>query len=159
MMKNKAPKQKSNPFRQAVEATPDVASGYRPGLQALLKKDSKKIELADPTKCEGSLDIDTCTTAKYPQANRWDYALSYKAQAYFVEVHSAETGEVSTVLKKLQWLKDWLETEAPEIKKMKAGGQAFFWLQSGRFDILPGSPQSIKLASARLRPIPKLVLK
>jgi len=145
-------------FQEAVKVTPDVANCYQLGLKALGKY-SKKIEVADLSQCEGSLDIDVCTIKKYPQANRWDYALSYKTQVYFVEVHSAETGEVSTVLKKLQWLKDWLQAEAPEIKKLQSTGQAFFWLQSGRFDILPGSPQAKEIANARLRPIPKLVLK
>lgn len=156
-MRNRPQIQNDNLFRLAVEATEDVANCYHPGLQALGNY-SKKIELT-ASKCNGSLDIDSCTIAKYPQENRWDYAISFNSQVYFVEVHSANTAEVSTVLKKLQWLKDWLAREAPEIKKLQAPGLAFYWLQSKSFDILPGSSQARQLAIARLRPIPKLILK
>lgn len=136
--------------------TPEVASCYQAGLKALGKY-SQKVAPANLSKCEGSLDIDACTLAIYPTQNRWDYALSYDSKVYFVEVHSAETGEVSTVLRKLQWLKDWLSQKAPEINKLKADAP-YFWIQSGRFSILKNSAQAKQIAQSGIRPIPKLSL-
>ncbi len=52
-------------FKEAVEATPDVKTCYHAGLRAL-GSDSKKIYLQDTSKCEGSVDIDGCTTAVLP---------------------------------------------------------------------------------------------
>lgn len=158
-MKYKVVKTKRKTFRQAVESTPEIANCYQPGLQALDSKYRNRIDLTDTRKCEGSLDIDTCTKAIYPQANRWDYALSYKSKVYFIEFHSAKTDEASTVLRKLQWLKDWLQHKAPEIKKMQATEHAFVWVQSNDFDIYPGSSQAKRLATARLRPVSKFILK
>lgn len=145
-----------NVFREAVSATPEVENCYQAGLQALGKY-RQKIVPANVSKCEGSVDIDACTTTIYPTQNRWDYAICYDSKVYFVEVHSAETGEVSTVLRKLQWLKDWLNRKAPEINKLKADAP-YFWIQSGRFSILKNSSQAKKIAKSGIRPIPKLVL-
>lgn len=105
-MRNKKPAA-ANLFQIAVHSTAEIAQGYEPGLQAL-KSHSSKITFGDPHQCTGSVDIDNTVRAKYPQANRWDYCLCYRSQVYFVEVHSANTREVSTVLRKLEWLKDWL---------------------------------------------------
>ena len=131
MSKNK--KIEANRFKTAVENTPDIANCYQVGLQALGKY-SKKIELDDTMLCSGSVDIDACTKAKYPQSSRWDYALCYKAEVFFVEVHTANSTEVGAVLNKFQWLKDWLNNEAPEINKLKAKSQTpFVWIQSKNF--------------------------
>lgn len=156
MPKSKTRTPNENTFRTAVAATPEVANCFQSGLQALGKY-SQKIAPANLSKCEGSVDIDACTTAIYPTQNRWDYALSYDSKVYFVEVHSAETGEVSTVLRKLQWLKDWLNQKAPEINKLKADAP-YFWIKSGRFSILKNSSQAKQIAKSGIRPIPKLTL-
>ena len=137
MTKNK--KTEANAFQKAVQNTPDIANCYQKGLKGL-GVHSSKIEISETTLCAGSVDIDTCTTAKYPQSNRWDYALCYKKEVFFVEVHGAKTDEVGTVLKKLQWLKAWLNAETPEINKLKAKSQTpFVWIQSNGFHILPNS--------------------
>jgi hypothetical protein len=91
-------------FKRAVEATPDIANGYQIGLGALGQY-SNKINAVDTRLFDGSVDIDTCTTINYPNANRWDYALAYNKKVYFVEVHSANTSQVNSFLsscKKLQ---------------------------------------------------------
>lgn len=143
-------------FEEAVEATQDVKGGYKKGLGALGAY-SKKINVTDTRLLNGSIDIDACTTAKYPNANRWDYALSYNQEVYFVEVHSANTSQVSTVLRKLQWLKDWLNSEASEINKLKAP-EPYYWIMSKNNQILPSSPQAKRIAQARLKPISILEL-
>jgi len=151
------PKKKNNKFQQAVEATPEIKNCYQTGLKGL-GNHSTKIILSNTSSCEGSVDIDTCVTSKYPNDSRWDYCLSYKGETYFIEVHTANTREVSTVLKKLQWLKDWLISSAPELNKLKSK-QPFYWIQSGNYSILPDSPQARSMAQKGLKPIPKLQLK
>jgi hypothetical protein len=148
----------SNLFKIAVENTPDVANCYQSGLQALGKY-SKKIELAEPTLCSGSVEIDECTKAKYPNDPRWDYALCYNSEVFFVEVHTANTSEVNAVLNKLQWLKDWLNAEAPEINKLKAKNQPYFWVQSNDFHIPKTSSQYRLVIQKGIKPIAKLSLK
>jgi hypothetical protein len=46
----------------------------------------------------------------------------------FIEVHGAKTDEVKAVLNKLQWLKDFLVNDAPELNK---GKKSFHWIASG----------------------------
>jgi hypothetical protein len=145
-------------FKLAVESTPDIANCYQTGLKGL-GVHSHKIELSENDLCSGSVDIDTCTKAKYPQSNRWDYALCYKKEVFFVEVHGAKTDEVNKMLKKLQWLKDWLNKEAPEINKLKAKQSPFIWIQSKGCRILTSSVQYRKAIDAGIKPMPKLVLK
>jgi hypothetical protein len=154
-MKNNKIKPKT--FKQAVEETEEIKNGYQNGLKALGNY-SNKVELGDTKKCEGSVAIDDCTESLYPQENRWDYVFGYKGDAYFVEVHSAHTSEVSVVLKKLQWLKDWLNSKAPEIKKLQAKDKAFIWIQTNGNHILPKSSQIRLLAEKGLKPVSKLIL-
>jgi len=154
-MKNNKIKPKT--FKQAVEETEEIKNGYQNGLKALGNY-SNKVELGDTKKCEGSVAIDDCTESLYPQENRWDYVFGYKGDAYFVEVHSAHTSEVSVVLKKLQWLKDWLNSKAPEIKKLQAKDKAFIWIQTNGNHILPKSSQNRLLAEKGLKPVSKLIL-
>lgn len=156
MAKQTRKKKITDKFEAAVRSTPDVAGCFQPGLMALGGY-SSLIKPGNTSKCKGSIDIDDCTKTKYPQSNRWDYAIGYDGYAYFVEVHSAETGEVGTVLRKLQWLKDWLHKNAPEINKIKAA-KPFYWIQSGRYSIFPGSPQARQVARAGIKPISKLEL-
>ncbi len=147
----------SNPFKEAVEATPEIKNCYQPGLQALGSY-STKIELLNNRECNGSVEIDECVRPNYPTANRWDYVVSYKSAAYFIEVHSAETSEVSVVLTKLQWLKDWLNEQAPELAKLKAK-QPYYWIQSGKFSIPKTTPQYRRAVQSGILPISKLILK
>lgn len=156
-MKNKKVQAKSKTFKQVVEETEEIKNGYQNGLKALGKY-SSKVELGDTKQCNGSVAIDDCTASLYPQENRWDYVFSYRDKAYFVEVHSAHTTEVSVVLKKLQWLKDWLNSKAPEIKKIQAKEKAFIWIQTNGNHILPKSSQNRLLAEKGLKPASKLSL-
>ena len=156
-MKNKKPKPAMT-FKQAVEATPDIANGYKAGLTAMGAY-SNRVSVSDTTILQGSVDIDSNTTAKYPNANRWDYALAYKSEVFFVEVHSANTGEVRTVLRKFQWLKDWLHRKAPEINNLKAKSRnPFVWIQSKNFQIPKNTPQYLAAINAGLLPIKILEL-
>ena len=158
-MRTKKKVSKQNKFEKAVLGTPDTIDCYKEGLQALTKAFKAKIILTNPSDCDGSVELDECVLKKYPQNNRWDYIIGYNGKAYFIEFHSANTGEVSVMLKKLQWLKDWLHNHAPEINKIKATEGSFIWIQSNGNHILKGSAEERRIAQNGLKPVSRLELK
>jgi hypothetical protein len=143
-------------FSQAVAATPDIENCFHPGLRAF-GVHSAKIVLSDNSSCNGSVNIDTCLSGKHPNTNRWDYCFGFNNEAVFVEVHPANTSDVDTMLNKLQWLKDWLTYVAPELNRIKAE-TPYYWIMSGKYNILPNSPQARRIANAGLKPKAKLNL-
>lgn len=141
-------------FQKAVEETPDISSGYRPGVQALKKSDRGAVTAADTWFIDGSVDIDTEVKDKYPNANRWDYVIGYSGKACYVEVHPAYTSEVSTIEKKLQWLKSWLKEKAPMLDAIPKTAPAFVWVQTGKAGIIPQSSQAKRLAASGIKVTP-----
>lgn len=150
----KGKQQRKLTFKEAVEMTQDVASGYQEGINAFGKY-ADKIIVPDPDKIDGSLDIDETTLELYPDDNRWDYALCYDSEVFYIEVHSAITSEVSRMVKKLQWLKIWLATKAPEINKLTTKTkQPFYWVQSSKCDIPKHMPQYKTVVQNKILPMP-----
>ena len=99
MSKSKKTKEALAPtcnFRKAVEDTP----GYCFGLQALENVDKSAVTLKDRRKVDGSLNIDKETKLLYPNEPRWDYAIGYDDKVFFVEVHPANTSNISEMAKK-----------------------------------------------------------
>lgn len=143
-------------FEELVKTTPDTKHCYQKGLKAF-GKNSQKIDPKNPRFCQGSVFLENCVKQKYQAENLWDYFLAYNNKVYFVEVHPAQTSEVGTVLKKLAWLKDWLIEKASTIDKLKAD-QPYYWLASGKFAILPNSPQYRMIVQKGLKPLPRLKL-
>lgn len=137
---------KSN-FQKAVEGTPEISTAYRSGLQALKRSDRSSVAVSDPWILDGSVDIDTAVQEKYPNENRWDYAIGYSGKVCYVEVHPAYTSEVSVVENKLKWLKTWLKEKAPLLDAIPKAIPAFVWAQTGKGAILPQSSQAKKLAT------------
>ena len=138
--------EKSN-FQKAVEGTHDISTAYRSGLRALKRSDRSTFVVADTRLLDGSVDIDTAVQEKYPNENRWDYAIGYSGKVCYVEVHPAYTSEVSTIEKKLKWMKTWLKKEAPLLDAIPKAIPAFVWAQTGKGAILPQSSQAKKLAT------------
>jgi hypothetical protein len=133
-------------FRDAIAMCKPLR--LRDGLQAVKKGEGKdRISARDPARLLGSVNIDDDCRATYPNDSRWDYAIGYdrngQAIAYFIEVHSAETTEVSTVEKKFQWLLDFLAAEGHE--RLQTLPAEFYWVASGRVNIPPHLPQYKKL--------------
>ena len=131
-------------FKKAIENTEEVRLCYKAGKLAILNNERNKVELGDPRKCGGSLFLDQCLIDQglYSNDNRWDYAIDYGGEVFFFEVHTANTGEVNTVLNKLAWLKDWLIQKAPDINNLKARSKTpFYWVQSNGYHILQNSSQ------------------
>jgi hypothetical protein len=146
----------ANAFRSAVQATPHISNCYAVGLQAMGNY-STMIQPIPTRLCEGSVDIDNCTIGLFPNDSRWDYAIAFDSKVYFIEVHPASSSEVSTVLNKFGWLKNWLSNHAPELKRMSANS-SFFWIPTGKHGILRNSPQARNLATSGIQVVSKLKL-
>jgi hypothetical protein len=153
--------QSPNNFRIAVENTEQLHACYKSGLQALSRAEKQKIELQSPKKCDGSVFIDQCLVDQKIEANssRWDYALAYNGKVYFVEFHSASSDEVSRVIKKLKWLKVWLNQDGNALANFPRAVQAFHWIQSGKYDIPKGSKYERQASQAGIKPKHKLILR
>jgi len=141
-------------FQKAIDDTPELRDTYEPGLQAL-GNDSKKVHLADPKKCHGSVNIDKHLKTICPNENLWDYLFGYEDKAYFVEVHPACTSEVQTVINKLAWLKNRMRRWSVLIQNMP---KTYHWIATNGIHILKDSSEARLLAKAGLS-IPKRVLK
>lgn len=138
-------------FQKAVEGTPNISTAYRSGLQSLKKSDRSSVTVADTKHLDGSVDIDTAVKEKYPNDNRWDYAIGYSGRVCYVEVHPAYTSEVSTIEKKLKWLKAWLKDKAPVLDAIPKATPAYVWSQTGKGAILPQSSQAKRLATLGIK--------
>lgn len=153
-------RQRGKTFKQAVEATSDVMHCYMEGKLAIPQNERNKIELADPVKCGGRLFIDECliNQNKYLKDNRWDYAIDYNGKVYFIKIHPATSSQVSVMEKKLQWLEDWLNHSAPEIKALKSRNP-YHWIQTKDNHIDKYSSYQRRIDGMGLKPVRKLVLK
>lgn len=108
-----------------------------------------RITAKDPRLFNGSLDIDKAKAQAEPTANRWDYAIEYNAEVFFVEVHSGTTSDVSIILKKLEWLEQWLKNEAKAIDMLKTKrATPYFWIHTGACKILQRSITSKQFAQS-----------
>lgn len=146
----------TNVFYDAIENTPDVRGHFCNGLSAM-GANSVKVKPNNNKLIDGSLDIDSATHSLYPNESRWDYAISYGNNVYYIEVHPANTSNVSEVIKKLQWLKRWLETKAPLIKALSSQN-CFYWIFTNKYAISRGSHQERMLAMRGIKIVKYLVL-
>ena len=154
-MKNDAKTQKPKSLLEtAVDKTDDIKGQFKAGLGAIKGNEKQKFVVPDTRKITGSLDIDTSTKEKYPLENRWDYAVEYDKETFFIEVHPGSTSEIPTVLAKLNWLKKWLKEKAPAINALKPKSkQPYHWVYTNKFAILPNSKYARQLAQLNLTPV------
>lgn len=146
-----------NRFKTAVEKCDEIKNSFKAGLSAL-GKDSLLIKVKDTNLIDGSVDIDSAVKGKRPSDTRWDYAVGYSGEAYFIEVHSADTKNVDEMVKKVTWLKNWLVTNATDLNKLHKNG-IYHWIPSGRVKILKNSTQYKKIAANKLVIANPLILK
>ncbi len=143
-------------FKGAVTA--DVGLGFQPGLKALGKY-SKLVTIAATAEAKGSLDLDSelKRLKKFCNENRWDFAVGVvveeRERVFWIEVHSATTSEVTTVLKKLQWLKDWLRSHGRNLGRIP---RSFHWIASGKVDIPMHTRQYRSAHGAGIFPVGRL---
>ncbi len=137
----------------AVDKTSELRGSFCSGLGAVEGTHKSKIYVGDSRLINGSLNIDKAVEALYPTENRWDYAIEYRNEVYFVEFHPAQTSEVSVVLDKLIWLKQWLSRKAPEIDRIKVkSGSPYYWVFTKDCHILPSSSYWKRLAQKGITP-------
>lgn len=152
-------------FKKCIEAAfPDIPDACAAGKRALPRNDGKKIQCAGAMTIRNSVFLDECanTMKDFQQASRWDYGLAVGKTdsdshelVIWVEVHSAKTGEVDRVLKKREWLRQWLSKHAPELYKsmgFSLDSQNCHWIAENGVHILPHSPQGKILKSKRMWP-------
>ena len=65
-------------FKEAIEATPDLADKFQKGLRALRAQDRPHIEAENTRRLIGSVDVDSALAQVDPNANRWDSGIAYK---------------------------------------------------------------------------------
>ena len=148
---------KGNQFKAAVENCGEIKNGLKPGLSAM-GYNSKVVRVANPGLIDGSVDIDSAVKDLRPGEPRWDYVVGYLDEAYFIEVHPADTKNVDEMVKKVTWLKKWLPAVAPDLKKLHKSG-TYYWIPSGRVKILKTSTQYKKIAANNLLISNQLCLK
>lgn len=135
-------------FRKAVERTPAIAAHFKPGLQALRGEHHSLVRSSEPRHIDGSVDLDKALRQLRPRDPRWDYGVGcWRTEAIWIEVHPASSSHVDDVLKKLRWLRSWLENEAPALWQLKA---RFIWLATGSVALPVNSPKRRVLAAAGL---------
>lgn len=153
-------KTNETPLGKAVAQTSDVTGHFMSGIQAVKKEYHSKIQVSNPRNLTGSIDIDTETFPLYPNENRWDYAIEYNKETFFVEFHPASTSNVDEMIGKLSWLDWWLKEKAPLISALKPKkGNAYHWVATGSIKILNGSRQYRQLAERGLLPKKLMVFK
>ena len=141
-------------FKGAVEQTPDVKDAWRPGLQALRAEDRPHVVAEDTRNLRGSADIDGALMGNEPNSNRWDFGIGYQHEdqenevIYWTEMHTASDSQVSVVIKKAQWLVNWLKTRAP---KLRAFENDIVWVSSGATSMTLSSPKQKLMAQVGLR--------
>jgi hypothetical protein len=140
-------------FKEAVENTRGLDQAYQPGLQAIRRRDSRHISSRDSHLVAGSVNLDLALAETLPNDPRWDYAVGVAARitseiVIWIEIHPASSQHINEVLDKLEWLKDWLRTCAPDLNSMS---REFVWVASGKVSLQGNSPQRRKLAVHGLR--------
>ena len=136
-------------FKTAVGRTPHLENAWQPGLQALRAQDRPHVVATDPRRLKGSVYVDEALQAFQPQANRWDFAIGYRHSnqqqdfIYWVEVHTANDKETEVVLRKLDWLRQWLRVQGNPLSGFK---RDFIWVSSGSTSFTLTAPQVKRFA-------------
>ena len=82
-------------------------------------------------------------------------------RAVWIEVHKAETSEVTPVLAKLQRLRDRWAHEGDDLRRMTErndAGERYLWIATGKIRIPRNSPQRRRLSANGLKPVQRLSL-
>jgi hypothetical protein len=145
-------------FRKIVESITAIRHCYQSGMQAL-GADSRKVAVNDTRWLCGSINLDDCLRQSYPDANRWDYLSCYNRKIYFIEVHPANTSEIDYMIKKIQWLWNWLKQDGADLNILIAQKNPYHWVASGKVTILRNSSQARRLSKSGIPfPVEKLIL-
>lgn len=138
-----------------------LKSFFQNGLGALKKAEKIYVKVPDTKLIGGSVALDDAAKEFYPQSNRWDYAIEYEGNTFFIEIHPASTSEIDCVIEKVKFVKEWLRNNCPDILELpykEVGARCFYWVSSGGTDlrITPGSRQAKKLALYQIKSVGRI---
>lgn len=140
-------------FEEQVNQIEELRGSFHRGLGALGSSDREKIRPKDTRACCGSVNLDDNLRRRFPNAPRWDYCICYTNRNYFVEIHPGSTSEVEQVLRKLEWLKNWLRGDGKPLREGMATKKPFHWVFTKKCAVKPGDRYARKLAKAGLWPL------
>jgi hypothetical protein len=143
------------------DATTEAGLSAKLGLQGLKSVDRQCVKKVPAATITGSIDLDDTFRAAEAQANRWDYGVGFSLAgidyATWIEPHSATSvSEISTMIRKLQWLRDKLGTDDFDhlrrlTEKTRAAGlRQYWWVTLGKISFRPGTNDANRLARAGL---------
>lgn len=137
----------SSTLRSVCEDSSILRPYMTAGLGVFGNNERKKIKVPSTSMLNCSVNLDEAAKSAYPHENRWDYALDYAGNTFFIEIHPAHTSEIDCMVKKVIFVKRWLASVVPELLRLP-GPREFYWVSSGTTDlrIMPNSPQGRKLA-------------
>ena len=138
-------------FQRIFQQT-DVAQSLQLGLQALGQY-SRLIQCNTPNQIEGSVDIDSCLMARFPNDNRWDYAFGWNNIIYYIEVHHVSDSEVHTMINKYRWLCDWRNRQ-PNPHELKRNSNVY-WINSHNGGSITKNSKYIRMLSTAGIPPPR----
>jgi hypothetical protein len=119
-----------------------LAPLVRTGLQAM-GDHSGRVDGSLRSSFLDSLDLDSATKDDHPTDHRWDYLLGHAqtSTVVAVEVHSAETSQVSVVIAKKERSREHLRRHLAE----GASVAAWYWVASNGVDLVPFDKMKLRL--------------
>lgn len=144
-----------------LDAATKAGLGGKAGKQAIKAEYRNQLDVAGSASFTGSVDVDEHFKKSEPTANRWDYGVGFSKGAEFalwIEPHPASgSGEVSVMLRKLEWLQAKLKT--PDFADLAAltaaaeerGEIPYRWLYSGKTSFRAGGKEARQLAQKGMK--------
>jgi hypothetical protein len=132
------------PVRAALQPRSRLQNLVQDGLGAAKSDLRAAIDNAAKRFFADSLDLDSALREDHPQENRWDYLLGQASigRVVAVEVHSANTSEVSVVISK----KKAAMTQLRDHLKPGAKVADWIWVASGKVDFYPMDKMVLQLS-------------
>ncbi|GMV87823.1 MAG: hypothetical protein AMXMBFR81_07540 [Chthonomonas sp.] len=129
-----------NEFAEAVDLHPELRGRCRAGLRALAGSHSRLVEHAGAT-LSGSINLEGALNDNPDRASdrKWDYGIGFvrgsESIACWVEVHPANSGEVSVFIEKASALKSFLnEPPSARLKDLTSRAEVqtrYQWVRTG----------------------------
>ena len=129
---------------------PKLRDFYKKGLGAFESIDKPHIDVPDTRLIFGSVALDKAALQDMPDDNRWDYALDYNGQVFFIEVHPAKASEIDTVINKVIGLSQWLSNIGSDLLSLPPIDRIFYWVSSGKTKMVPSGNQIKKLVKNKV---------
>jgi hypothetical protein len=137
-------------FPGAIHACAQLRNHFDLGLGAL-GADRVRVAIRNTRLISGSVNIENAQKETAGHANAWDYGIGISAtdddKVVWLEVHSANSLHVQTVLDKLDSLLTLLKNYAPDLNLLP---RRFVWLATGAVYIPPNSRERRRLELHKL---------